>query len=269
MRLFGLADVIEAATGKGAARAAVEIGLVAGAFLLYFLVRGSVIRRDEEALRNALDIIEVEKKLGCFWEPALNRAILYRPLLIRFFNQVYFWFHFPAVVATGLWLYFSGRHRHYTLARDALLASGAIALVVYHRYPVMPPRLLPPETGYRFVDTVEQYSRLSYQAQEAEPFVNPYAAVPSLHFGWNVLVGGVLIRATDNVWLQAFGVFLPVSQLVSIVVTANHYILDAVAGLAVALAGLLVALGLQRWGYPAAARLPRPAPERLPPPASS
>ena len=241
--------LIDAVSRRRAFRDAFEIGVVALAFLLYFVVRGAVVDRDAEALRNAVDIIELERSLGFFWEPDLHAAILDNRALVQLFNAIYFRLDFPLIVAIGLWLYFSHR-RDYTLARDSLLASGAIALVVYWLFPVMPPRLLPPDASFGFVDTLSEYSSLSYQAQSTEAFVNPYAAVPSLHYGWAVLVGGVLFWTSSNVWLRAFAVFLPVGQLAAIVFTANHYILDAMAGLVVALMGLAVAVALQRWGYP-------------------
>jgi hypothetical protein len=150
-------------------------------------------------------------------------------------------------------MYFFGHRHQYTVARDALLASGAIALIVYNLFPVAPPRLLPPEYG--FVDTLEQFSNVSYQAQSTAPFVNPYAAVPSLHYGWAVLIGAVLFWTTKNRWVRGFAVMLPVLQLTAILFTANHYITDAMAGLVVALMGLLVAMALQRWGYPYVRRI--------------
>ncbi len=235
------------------------------AFLFYFLVRGSVVQRDAEALRNAVNIIDIERTLGFFWEPELNAALLNSGALVQLFNAIYFWLDFPLIVAIALWLYFSGRRHQYTVARDALLASGAIALIVYHLFPVTPPRLMPAEYGFAFVDTLERYSNLSYQAQSMQAFVNPYAAVPSLHYGWAVLVGGVLFWSTRNVWLRALGVFMPIGQLAAIIFTANHYILDAMAGLVVALLGLLVAMALQRWGYGGLRRLL----ERLTTPASA
>ncbi|MGB2693651.1 MAG: phosphatase PAP2 family protein [Dehalococcoidia bacterium] len=231
-----------------------EIGLVALAFLLYFLVRGSVVDRDAEALAHATRVIEIERALGFFWEPSLNSAILGNEALIQFFNAVYFWLDFPLIVALGLWMYFFGHRHQYTVTRDALLASGAIALVVYHLFPVTPPRLLPPDASFGFVDTLEKYTGLSYQAQSTQPFVNPYAAMPSLHYGWALLVGGVLFWTTKNVWLRGLGIIWPIAQFTAIVFTANHYILDAFAGLVVALMGLLVALALQRWGYAAILR---------------
>lgn len=224
-----------------------EIALVAMAFLLYFIVRGLVVDREAEALANAQDIMDLQRSLGIFWEPRINEWVLERDLLVRFFNFVYFWMDFPLIVAFGLWMYFARRHE-YTVARDALLLSGAISLVIYNLYPVMPPRLLP---GDIFIGTIEEYSDLSYQAQSMRAFVNPYAAVPSLHFGWAVIIGGAMVLTLKHPLWRAFGFSLPWLQLAAIVATANHYILDAAAGLAVALAGIALAMWMQRAVYPA------------------
>jgi hypothetical protein len=226
-----------------------ELALVVVAFLLYFLVRGSVVDREAEAISHAVRIVEIERDLGFFWEPELNRAILGYGALIQFFNAVYFWLDFPLIVALGLWMYFFGHRHEYTVARDAVLASGAVALVVYHLFPVAPPRLLGPEHGVEFVDTVQKYTGLAYQAESTAPFVNPYAAMPSLHYGWAVLVGGVLFWTTRNRWLRGLAVMMPVLQFTSILFTANHFILDAFGGLGAAVLGVLIAIALQRWGY--------------------
>ncbi len=245
--------IIETVRRRRVFRDIYEIGLVAIAFLLYFIVRGSVVDRDEEAQQNAADIIDLQQTLGFFWEPDLNAAILDYGALIQLFDAIYFWMDFPVIVGIGLWLYFFGHRHQYTVARDALLASGAIALVVYQLYPVAPSRLLPPEFG--FVDTLSEYNHLAYQAQSTEFFVNPFAALPSLHYGWAVLVGGVLFWSTKNVLIRSLAVFLPIGQFAAILFTANHYIIDAMAGVVVALMGLLIAMALQRWGYPSVQRL--------------
>jgi hypothetical protein len=223
-----------------------EIGLVALAFLLYFIVRGLVVDRAGEALANAEDIIDLERSLGIFWEPRLQELIIGHRWAVQLMNFVYFWLDFPLIVVVGLWMYFTHRHE-YTVTRDALLLSGAISLVIYNLYPVMPPRLLP---DGEFIGTIEKYSDLSYQAASMQAFVNPYAAVPSLHFGWAVIVGGAMFLTMRNPLLRAFGLLLPWAQLASIVFTANHYILDAFIGLVVCLAGILLAGAMQRWGYP-------------------
>jgi hypothetical protein len=228
-----------------------ELGLVALAFLLYFVVRGLVIDRESEALANARDIIDLERALGIYWEPAWQEAVLGRRPLVELFNFIYFWLDFPLIVVVGFWLYFTRRHL-YTVARDALLLSGAISLVIYNLYPVMPPRLLP---GGEYVGTIEQYNDLSYQAQSLSAFVNPYAAVPSLHFGWAMIIGGAIIVAWRHPVAWVFGLLLPWAQLAAIVFTGNHFILDAFAGLVVCLAGLLLAAAVQRWIYPAVRRM--------------
>ena len=231
-------------------RAVFEIGLVAVAFLLYFLVRGAVVLRQDEALRHANSIIDFERGIGIFWEPRLQEVVLHRQPLVDLFNFIYFWLDFPLIVAVGLWLYFFRRHE-YTIARDALLLSGAISLVIYNFYPVMPPRLLP--TG-EFVGTLEKYNDLSYQAQSLSAFVNPYAAVPSLHFGWAMIIGGAMVVTMRHPLLKAFGLLLPWAQLAAIVFTANHYIADAAVGSAVCVVGLGLAMGMQMWVYPRVGR---------------
>jgi hypothetical protein len=223
-----------------------EIGLVALAFLLYFIVRGLVVDRHVEAYNNAREIIELEQSLGIYWEPALQEWILDKRILVEIMNFIYFWLDFPLIVLVGLWMYFTRRHA-YTVARDAMLLSGAIALVLYNLYPVMPPRLLP---GDEFTGTIEKYNDLSYQAASLSAFVNPYAALPSLHFGWAMVLGGAMVVTMRNPLLRLFGFSLPWLQLAAIVFTANHYILDAFAGLLVGLMGVGLALALQRWVYP-------------------
>ncbi len=227
-----------------------EIGLVVLAFLLYFLVRGAVVDHADDAYDNARWVISFERSLGIFWEPRLQEAVLPRQPLVDLFNFIYFWLDFPLIVAVGFWLYFFRRHE-YTVVRDALLLSGAISLIIYATFPVMPPRLLP--TG-EFVGTIEKYNQLSYQAQSLSAFVNPYAAVPSLHFGWAMIIGGALVVSVRQPLVRAFGLLLPWAQLAAIVFTANHYIADAFAGAVVCVAGLALAWGMQLWGYPWARR---------------
>jgi hypothetical protein len=244
--------LVTAVTQRRVFRDAFELAVLVVAFLLYFVVRGSVVDRVGEAHQHAIDIINLEKQLGIFWELELQGLILGKDALIQLFNAVYFWLDFPVIALVGFWLYFWHRHR-YTVARDAVLASGAISLIIYHLYPVMPPRLMPEAWG--FLGTVEEYSNFSYQAQSMQAFVNPYAAVPSLHYGWAVIVGAAIVWTSRNLLIQAFGFLLPWAQMAAIILTANHFILDAFAGLAVCAVGVGIAIFLQRWGYARVRRL--------------
>ena len=253
-----------------------EALLVGLGFLLYFAVRGAVIDRPETAYFNALDIIDLQRRLGFFWEDDLNEWVTSRLFWAQAANIVYFWLHFPLIIVFGIWLYFCRRNK-YTLMRDAFLASGAIALIIYWAYPVAPPRLLPdladrfdpdaPVFVSSFIDTLKVHLGYAYDTQSSRAFVNPYAAMPSLHFGWDLLLGIGIVWAFWRqrlMWVMVpIGIALPTMQIFSITVTANHFLLDAAAGTGVALLGFPVAIGLQRWGYPALGRalgrLPVPA----------
>ena len=223
-------------------RALREIALVGVGLLIYFLIRGNVTDRTAQAMANAAAVIELQRALGIFWEPAMQRWILDSAAQIRFWNWVYFWAHAPAIVVVGLWLLWR-HYPTYVLLRNALLVSAVIGLITYWSYPVAPPRLV---DGYGFVDTMALYSPVSYQAQSLRPFVNPYAAMPSLHFGWAVLVGVGIYLVWRDARGHALAVLLPALMGLAIVLTANHYILDGVAGFVVAAVGLAAAVWWDR-----------------------
>jgi hypothetical protein len=225
-----------------------ELTLVALAFLLYFVVRSNVIDRPELALANARHIIDVESALELQHELSAQDAIMGSRLAVRFFNFVYFWLDFPLIAGVGLLMYFR-RRAEYTFARDAILFSGACALVAYSLFPVAPPRLVP-ETG--MVDTLQAFNNLSYQAQSTSFFVNPYAAMPSLHVGWAVLLAiGVWLAFPDNRMVRVLAILHPLTQWASTVVTGNHFWIDGAGGLMAAVLGLAFAIVMQRWGYAA------------------
>lgn len=231
---------------RRAYRDAVELGLVALAFLLYFIVRANVIDRPDVALDNARRVVDLERALGVFAEPSWQQAILGSDVLVRFFNFVYFWLDFPLIAALGLWMY-ARRRPQYTFTRDAILFSGALALIAYNLFPVAPPRLLP-EAG--LMDTLQVFNNASYQAQSTQFFVNPYAAVPSLHVGWAVLVAtGMVLAFPRSRLVLLIAVLHVLAQSSSTVFTGNHYFLDGAAGLVAASGGLAFATFMHRRGY--------------------
>ncbi len=233
-------------TRHRAYRDAGELLLVAMAFLLYFVVRANVIDRPAEALSHAHTVIRIEKSLGIFDEPSWQAAIVDHRLPVKFFNFVYFWLDFPLIASVGLLLYFR-RRTDYTFTRDAILASGALALISYNLFPVAPPRLVP---GIGVVDTLQVFNNLSYQAQSTQFFVNPYAAMPSLHVGWAILLAVGVARAYGSSrWVLGLAVLHPVVQATSTVMTGNHFFLDGGAGLVAAGFGLTVAYVMEGWGY--------------------
>ena len=142
------------------------------------------------------------------------------------------------IIGIAIWLLVFHRHR-YPLFRNAFLISGAIGLLLFWLLPTAPPRFLP---QWGFVDTVVTSG--TYYIFQPPTFVNQYAAMPSLHFGWSLLAA-VAIIANLRTRARYLALLLPVAQLGGIVLTANHFFLDAVAGGAVAMLGLWLAVQLR------------------------
>ena len=202
-----------------------EAALISTALPLYYLLRGIVPVDADAAIERGRDLASLEDSLGIFWEAELQELVLPAGWFTDILNQLYLYWHLPVIGVVALWLYIRSRG-DYLFMRNAFLISAALALCVYAAAPVAPPRLLP---EFGFVDTItEQYD--TQRPGTPGVFVNHYAAVPSLHFGWNALAGVMPLAVARNVWTYAFAVAMPVITLASIVLTANHFFLDAAAG---------------------------------------
>jgi membrane-associated phospholipid phosphatase len=225
----------------------VELLIVGVAFVLYYLVRGFVVERTFEATSRAIRVVELERSLGLWvWEMKLQAWVMSSHVLVQLFNGIYVYAHFPLIIVIGLWLFFFHRQR-YVLLRNAFLISGGIGLIIFNLLPTAPPRLLPWPLSDQVVDTMFAFSRVNYDMQPAA-FVNHYAAMPSLHFGWNLLLGIGIIWTVRHTLGVAFGVLMPAAMCLAVVVTGNHFILDVLAGTVVALVGLGLAILIQRYG---------------------
>lgn len=215
-----------------------EVALGIFAYFAYFGVRGFTAGSEAQALANADAIVELERSLRIFHEPTLQAAILDERWIVNAANWMYVWGHWPLIILAAAWLYLN-MPTTYRLYRNAFLVSGAIGLVIFSLFPVAPPRL----ADVDIVDTVTLYSH-SYRVLQPPALVNQYAAVPSLHFGWNLLIGIMLVTKGRTLSTRVAGALVPPVMFLAIVLTANHFILDAVAGGAVALIGLWIASAL-------------------------
>ena len=216
-----------------------EVLIVIPAYFLYFTVRGLVETREAQAFHRSIDIIELEQTLGIFWEPGLQSYIMRFDWLVNVANWTYVWGHWPVIVFAAVWLFLLHREA-YSVYRNAFLISGAVGLIIFFVLPVAPPRFM---DAWGFVDTITERSQ-AYRVLQPPAFVNQYAAMPSLHFGWNLLVGIAMVRHGKFLVLRAIGVALPIMMFASIVLTANHYIIDGVAGGMLAIFGLIGAMML-------------------------
>ena len=219
---------------------ATDVAFVATGVATYFGVRGLTAGDAEVAVDHAHDVLAVEKELGLDVEAGVQAFLVDVEPLTTFANWVYIWGHWPVIAVVLLWLAVRNRTVFLRL-RNAMVASGLMGLCVYTTYPVAPPRL----AGMGFVDTITEQSS-SYRVLQPPAFVNQYAAMPSLHVGWDLLVGLALVAAAGSVGLRTVGRLMPVVMGAATVLTANHYVLDVLVGAAFGLAGWAVALRLER-----------------------
>jgi membrane-associated phospholipid phosphatase len=231
---------------------AVDVLVVAGGVGTYFGVRGLTAGDAGVARDHAQDVMAVERALGLDVEADVQSLLVGVEGLTTVANWVYIWGHWPVIALTLLWLALHDRTLFLRL-RNAMVASGLMGLCVYTTYPVAPPRL----ADMGFVDTITEQSR-SYRVLQPPAFVNQYAAMPSLHVGWDLVVGMTLAAAAGSLALRTVGRVMPALMAAATVVTANHYVLDVLVGAAFGLAGWAVALRLERRREAAASRARTP-----------
>jgi hypothetical protein len=217
-----------------------QAALVVVGIFVYFRVRGLTEGSVGLAQEHARDIVGLERRLGINIEGGLQDLVAPWGWLQTFANWIYIWGHWPVIVVTMLWLAWHRRVIFLRL-RNAMLVSGAIGVIVFVTYPLAPPRL----AGLGLTDTVTEQSQ-AYRVLQPPAFVNQYAAMPSLHSGWDLLVGMAIFAAATTVFWKAVGVAMPVLMAFAVVATANHYVLDVVAGVLIALVGHVVALWMER-----------------------
>jgi membrane-associated phospholipid phosphatase len=217
-----------------------QTGLVALGVYLYFRIRNLTEGSRDLAVAHAHDLVTLEESLRIDIEQAVQAPVTASARLETFANWIYIWGHWPVIIATMLWL--SWQHRHVFLRlRDSMMISGALGMLVFVTYPVAPPRLVP----LGLVDTVTENSS-AYRVLQPPQFTNQFAAMPSLHAGWDLLVGIAIVTAATTVALRVVGYLMPVLMMLSVVATANHYVIDVVAGVALVLLAHVAALALER-----------------------
>ena len=206
----------------------IQIGLVIGLAETYRVLRRVLPTDWPRAIANAHHVLHLEQVLGIDWEGRLQRTLLHWPELVRGMNVFYVTSHFLVTGAFFIWLYWRSREG-FALFRDGFLLATAIALLIHWRYPTAPPRL----ANIGIKDTIDLYSHFNIGRPHHERFSNPVAAVPSLHAGWAVALGVGLVMYARTLLGRCLGVVYPAAVLVTIVVTGNHFIFDAVAGVLV------------------------------------
>jgi hypothetical protein len=232
------------------------IALFYGVYSFIRNTQGSATVSAGHAFAHARGVIDVEKAFGLFFEERVQQAFLGSRWFIQFWNLYYGTFHF-VVTIIALVLLFRRFPARYPRWRNTLAATTGLALIGFATYPLMPPRLLP--MAYGFVDTLKDYGGLwSFDSGPVAQVSNQYAAMPSLHFAWSTWSALVLYPMLTHRWSRALAVLYPAATLFAIVVTANHYWLDAAGG------ALVLGVGSAAGFRLAAATSPHPVGEAVP-----
>jgi hypothetical protein len=240
--------------GDHAVRWAGELGLLVFLYAGYIAARAAMGVHIGAARLRGQQILDVEAWSHVDVERPLNALLTSVPPLGLLFAYLYATLHYVVTPAVLVWIALR-RRDGYRPARNALLAATAIALVGYWLLPTAPPRLL----GTGFTDTMATFSGVGWWGQAAsaprgmEALSNQYAALPSLHVGWAMWVAICLRRHSRSPLLRRWVWTYPALMAVVVMATANHYLLDALAGIACACMGTWLAVN--------AGRL-RPAPRR-------
>lgn len=206
----------------------VQVALMQATYMAYRLVRGWIDDPQGAAIafENGRDIIAVERSLGLFFEPALQEWIGATSII----GDLAAWIYLNAqvTVTLGALAYLYVRHnKSFYFVRNMFVVSWAIALAGYALYPTAPPRFFP-EWG--FVDSVADFTGIQPDSITANALFNPYAAVPSMHVAFALMIAIPLVQLSKSRVTKWFWTVYPVIVTFVIVVTANHFIVDAVLG---------------------------------------
>jgi len=205
-----------------------QIAVVLGAFGAYEAARLAMEPNWAQAFANANRIESVEEVLGFAWEQSLQRAFLALPDVVAALNLFYFVGHFLITAIFFFWLYHRSRDGFRSF-RDGFLAATAIAVVIHWLFPTAPPRL----AGVGLQDTLLMLSGIDIGSPHSSALSNPVAAVPSLHAAYALGVGIGVIRYAHSHLIRVAAAIYPPLVVLTIVVTGNHFVLDAIAGMAV------------------------------------
>jgi hypothetical protein len=214
---------------RGPVDAVRQLLLFGGAYYVYRIVRGVVDGEVATAFSHARWIINLERGLHVFFEPSVQSWTLGKGWLIHAADFTYVNAHFVITTAFLIWLYF-WRNEAFYFVRNMFMIAMGMALVLYVVFPTAPPRFLP-EWG--FTDTVSDFFGQG-ASHSASVLYNPYAAMPSMHVAFALMIGVTGVRLVKLRVGRVFWAIYPFFIAFVVIVTANHFWLDAAVGAVVA-----------------------------------
>jgi hypothetical protein len=229
----------------------VEVALVAGLYLVYSAIRNVSAGEPGDAFANAMRIMDLQQRMRINWELSWQQWALDHESLIIVSNYFYGAAYVLVTLGTLVFLY-RRFPDSYPLWRNTLVVGTLLALVGFATFPLMPPRLLDVHDAFGtwgFVDTMATYPTLwSFQSETMTAISNQFAAMPSLHCGWALWVCAALWPHLATWWAKALAAGYAIVTVIVVVITGNHFFLDAVGGAFVMGVGYLVAIAVTRAG---------------------
>ena len=219
-----------------------QVALFATAYYAYRLVRGAVDGRAATAFQNARHLIDAERTLHVFVEPTVQAWASGSEVLIDTASWIYINAQVTITVSALIWLYLF-RNKSFYFVRNMFVVAMGIALVGYIVFPTAPPRFFP-EWG--FIDSVADFTGVRSDSVTVNALFNPYAAVPSMHVAFALMIGWPLSHLVRWRALKVFWAVYPLLMTFVIVATANHFLADAFFGACTAGAAAYVAGWLAR-----------------------
>jgi hypothetical protein len=220
--------VVDRLLPNGAADLFRQIVLFCGAYWLYRLVRGMVYDQSVAAFQHARDLIHLERSVHVFVEPSVQTWAIGTGFLDDAASWMYLNSHFVITTCTLAFIYLF-RNEHFYFVRNMFMVAMGFALIGYVIYPTAPPRMLP---EYGFVDSVARFTGVSESSVDA--LFNPFAAVPSMHVCFALMLSFPMIRIARRGWVKAlWALYAPIVTFV-VVATGNHWVFDAFTGALVA-----------------------------------
>ena len=176
------------------------------------------------AQENAVKVVDFQERIGLPSESVLQKQILDVDWVVQVANVFYFAMHFPSMIIFLLWAMFRKREWMAKI-RFALISTTAVGLIIHLAFPLAPPRLteIP-----GFVDTAKVFGPDPYKLGIAKA-ANQFAAMPSLHVGWALLLALAVLSIAKNRYRWLI-ILHPVVTTIVVVVTANHWWLDIFVG---------------------------------------
>jgi hypothetical protein len=207
-----------------------QVALFAAAYWGYRFVRGAVDGKAAESFQNARELISIERAANLFVEPAVQAWAHGQEWLIDFASWMYVNAQATVTLGTLVFIYLV-HNRSFYFVRNMLMVSMGIALVGYALFPTAPPRFMP-EWG--FVDTVSDFTGIPQDSVAVNALFNPFAAVPSMHVAFALMLGLSLARLVRHPAVKALWLAYPLLITFVVVATANHFVIDAILGALVA-----------------------------------